>query len=100
MTDTMSARERIHNEVAQIMFGNEWKLVADPDIAATDRIIDIVREALLSDDAVDANGEGWLEKSMEYWSSNGKYNESEKATEAFRNGLSLALDAAFGDQQS
>jgi len=65
---------------------------------ATDRIISIVREVLLSDEAVEANGDGWLEKSMEYWSSTGKYNASNKATEAFRSGLSAAIDAAFGKE--
>lgn len=90
----MTARERIISEVICI---NEFGTMKDSQLReAVDDIIAIVREALLSEAAVEANGDGWLEKSMEYWSATGKYSASEKATEAFRNGLVNALDAAFG----
>lgn len=54
MVDEQNAREQIADVAAWCLYDNEHKTMFDPATVATDRIIAIVREALLSEPAVDA----------------------------------------------
>lgn len=88
MTDTMSARQQIGTIVhaaRDVLFIDE----------ATDHIIDIVREALLSEPAVTAAMTVIEYRSQEPLAA----QDWKKERDDWKEAVTAALDAAFGDQQ-